>query len=163
MADLFRKLLVPGLLALASSVLPSTAVAAAAPADVAPGPAVGTMCLASDYPRTRIVNVESCNSSGPRQHWTISGESISQSQYPDMCLASNYPKTRIINVEPCNSSGPRQHWTVNGESISQSQYPEMCLASDYPKTRLTNVEPCNPSGLRQHWTVQGEQISMTLV
>ncbi|MYZ40930.1 polypeptide N-acetylgalactosaminyltransferase 2, partial [Streptomyces sp. SID4917] len=85
MTNVFRKLLVPALVALTSSALPSAAVAADAPVDAVS--AVGTMCLASDYPRTRIVNVESCNSSGPRQRWTINGESISQSAYPDMCLA----------------------------------------------------------------------------
>ncbi|SCF91564.1 hypothetical protein GA0115259_104785, partial [Streptomyces sp. MnatMP-M17] len=52
--------------------------------------------------------------------WTINGESISQSAYPDMCLASDYPRTRIVNVEPCNPSGLRQHWTVQGEQISMT-------------------------------------------
>ncbi|PVC75382.1 polypeptide N-acetylgalactosaminyltransferase 2, partial [Streptomyces sp. CS065A] len=35
------------------------------------------MCLSSDHPRTRIVNVEPCNPSGIRQHWTGQGEQIS--------------------------------------------------------------------------------------
>ncbi|WP_405983795.1 ricin-type beta-trefoil lectin domain protein [Streptomyces sp. NBC_00872] len=161
MAQVFRKLLVPALLALTSFVLPSAAVAADAPADA--GPAVGTMCLSSDYPRTRIVNVDSCNSSSPNQRWTIIGELISESAYPGMCLSSDYPRTRIVNVDSCNSSSPNQRWTIIGESISESAYPGMCLASDYPRTRIVNVESCNPSGPRQHWTVQGEQISMTLV
>ncbi|MFD7900229.1 ricin-type beta-trefoil lectin domain protein [Streptomyces sp. NPDC059743] len=77
------------------------------------------MCLANDYPRSRIVNVEPCDS-GSRQRWTINGESISASANPGMCLASDYPRTRIVNVEPCNSSGPRQHWTVQGEQISMT-------------------------------------------
>ncbi|WP_066946699.1 RICIN domain-containing protein [Streptomyces lushanensis] len=161
MAKVFRKLLVPALFALTSFALPPTTVAAAAPVDAVP--LVGTMCLSSDYPRTRIVNVDSCNSSSANQRWTVSGESIFESAYPGMCLANDYPRTRIVNVEPCNSSGPRQHWTVSGESIYATANPGMCLTSDYPRTRIVNVEPCNPSGPRQHWTVQGEQISMTLV
>lgn len=123
MAHVLRKLLLPTLLpglllALTSFALPSAAVAAPAPGTA--GPLVGTMCLASDYPRTRIVNVESCNSSRAGQHWTVSGESIFQTLSPGMCLTSDYPRTRIVNVEPCNPSGPRQHWTISGEQISMT-------------------------------------------
>ncbi|GAA2245914.1 hypothetical protein GCM10010232_36270 [Streptomyces amakusaensis] len=158
MADVFRKLLVPVLLTLTSLGLPSVAVADAAPDGL--GPTAGNMCLNSDYPRTRIVNVESCNS-GSGQRWTVSGEQISQSAHPGMCLSSDYPRTRIVNVESCNS-GSRQRWTVSGEQISQSAHPGMCLSSDYPRTRIVNVESCN-SGSRQRWTVSGEQISLTAV
>ncbi|MCD9901885.1 ricin-type beta-trefoil lectin domain protein [Streptomyces sp. MT29] len=119
MSAVFRKLLVPALLALASFALPSP-VAAAATAPAAPtAPAAGTMCLNSNYPTTRIVNVASCNS-GSSQRWTISGEAIYQSAHPGMCLTSDYPRTRIVNVEPCNPSGIRQHWTVLGEQISMT-------------------------------------------
>ncbi|MFH8481599.1 RICIN domain-containing protein [Streptomyces sp. NPDC018055] len=155
MSSVFRTLLVPALLALTSFALPSPVAAAAAT------PAAGTMCLNSNYPTTRIVNVVSCNS-GSSQRWTVSGEAIYQSAHPGMCLSSDHPRTRIVNVEPCDS-GTRQRWTVSGEAIHQSAHPGMCLSSDHPRTRIVNVEPCNPSGIRQHWTGQGEQISMTLV
>ncbi|MFD3751124.1 ricin-type beta-trefoil lectin domain protein [Streptomyces cyaneofuscatus] len=158
MSSVLRKLLVPALLALTSFALPSPVAAAPAAGMV---PAAGAMCLNSNYPTTRIVNVSSCNY-GSSQRWTISGEAIYQSAHPGMCLTSDYPRTRIVNVEPCNSS-TRQRWTVSGEAIYQSAHPGMCLTSDYPRTRIVNVEPCNPSGIRQHWTVLGEQISMTLV
>ncbi|PVC87861.1 polypeptide N-acetylgalactosaminyltransferase 2, partial [Streptomyces sp. CS090A] len=87
MSTVFRKLLVPALLALTSFALPSP-VAAAATAPAAP--AAGTMCLNSNYPTTRIVNVASCNS-GSSQRWTISGEAIYQSAHSGMCLTSDYP------------------------------------------------------------------------
>lgn len=153
MANVLRKLLLPGLLALTSFALPSVAEAASASADS------GTMCLNSDYPRTRIVSVQECNSSSA-QRWTISGESIYQSQYPGICLNSDYPRTRIVSAQGCNSSSA-QRWIVSGETIYQSQYPGMCLATDYGSTRMVFVEECNSSGPRQHWTVQGEQISLT--
>ncbi|QXE37178.1 RICIN domain-containing protein [Streptomyces sp. GMY02] len=161
MADAFRKLLVPVLLALTSFALPSAAAVAVTPVEAAP--AVGTMCLANDYPRSRIVNVESCNTSSSSQRWTIVGELISSTVNPGMCLANDYPRSRIVNVESCNSSSSSQRWTIFGEAISSTVNPGMCLSSDYPRTRIVNVESCNPSGIRQHWTVQGEQISMTLV
>ncbi|MEV6853229.1 ricin-type beta-trefoil lectin domain protein [Streptomyces microflavus] len=160
MADVLGKLLVPALLALTPLALPSpVAAATAAPAEV--GPAAGVMCLNSNYPTTRIVNVVSC-SSGAGQRWTVSGEAIFQSAHPSMCLTSDYPRSRIVNVESCNSS-TRQRWTISGEAVFQSAHPSMCLSSDYPRSRIVNVESCNPSGIRQHWTILGEQISMTLV
>ncbi|WP_444971534.1 RICIN domain-containing protein [Streptomyces sp. SAI-25] len=162
MARVFPRLLAPALLAVTTLALPSSpAVAVAAPSPAQLAPAAGVMCLNSNYPSTRIVNVDSC-SGGSGQRWTISGEAVFQSAHPGMCLTSDYPRTRIVNVEPCNSS-TRQRWTVSGEAVFQSAHPGMCLSSDYPRTRIVNVEPCNPSGIRQHWTVAGEQISMTLV
>ena len=160
MANVLRKLLVPAALALTSFALPSAAMAAA-PADV--HPSVGTMCLNTDIGRSFIVNVTGCSSSSAGQHWTVNGQSISESVNPGMCLNTDIGRSFIVNVTGCSSSSAGQHWTVNGESISESTNPGMCLASDYPRSRIVSVEACNSSGTRQHWTVQGEQISMTLV
>ncbi|MFI0187198.1 ricin-type beta-trefoil lectin domain protein [Streptomyces sp. NPDC017082] len=120
MAHVLRKLLIPGLLALTSSALPAVAVAAPAP----PGtlPAVGKMCLESNYPSTYIVSVKGCNSSVAGQHWALSGEALYQTQYPNMCLESNYPSTYIVSVKGCNSSVAGQHWTVQGQQISETLF-----------------------------------------
>ncbi|MYV51761.1 hypothetical protein GT042_04410, partial [Streptomyces sp. SID3212] len=136
------RLLLPALLFLASLVVPSSAVAADG-TRAAAGPTAGVMCLSSDYPRTRIVNVEGCNPSDSRQRWTVSGTLISQSAHPGMCLRSDYPRTRIVNVEGCNASNGSMLWNVGGGLISQAAHPGMCLRSDYPRTRIVNVEGCN--------------------